>query len=226
MGTGNICVSSSSEHSGFEGCSSPGVQEPQGLSCYMIHGVKRLFSPSHGAQVDWKGGRRFFISWEVPSKGGFQSCKCQAVAVEFISCCWGGCGLLLGPDISRAGNRTLCVFPNLPDIASVPLPSVRLWEVPVTANSPPGKASSVVQGPLPPSSTSRAPSTSSLPRTAPSTSLWIVSSPSSAAALWSAQLGKSGPLAAPGAPGQVGWGPWAWESEPGAGQTWHLLGKA
>lgn len=108
--------------------------------------------------------------------------------------------------------------------------SVRLWEVPGTANSPPGKALSVVKGPLPPSSISRAPSTSGLPRTTPSTSLWIVSSPSSPAALWSGQPSKSGNLGTLGAQRQQG-AAWHFHGMRSlcqgirAGPTWHLPGK-
>lgn len=106
---------------------------------------------------------------------------------------------------SSAGSRALCVLPNLPDIASVPLPSgllgcgkCLLLQIPLLAEL----EVLLNKRPVPPSSISRAPSTSALPRTAPSTSLWIVSSPSSPTALRSGQPGKSGNLGAPGAQSQ------------------------
>lgn len=119
-----------------------------------------------------------------------------------MGCSW----IQTQPPHQQSGEQdTLCVpKPARHWLCPFALCSVRLWEVPVIANSPPGQALSVVKGPLPPSSISRAPSTSALPRTAPSTSLWIVSSPSSPTALWSAQLGKSGDLGTPEAQGQQG----------------------
>lgn len=67
-----------------------------------------------GHRIEKVGGG-FFVSWKVPSKGAFSepSCECQAVVVESISCCWGGCGLPLDPmrasSSAGAGNRTLSV---------------------------------------------------------------------------------------------------------------------
>lgn len=175
-------------------------------------------------------------------QGGFQSPAVSArqwwwslfpAAGEEIG---NSCGLLLDPGTASssagAGNRTLCVpKPARHWPCPCALWSVGLWAVPVTANSPPGKALSVVKGPLPPSSISRAPSTRGLPRTAPSTSLWIMSSPSSPTASWRAQPSKSGDLGTPGAQRQQGahgtpmeWGPCAWGSETEAEPAW--LGKA
>lgn len=94
----------------------------------MIHKVKKLFHGSHGAWLIEKVGGGFLSPGRCQSRGLSEpSCEWQTVVVGSISCRWGGCGLLLDPHTASpsagAGNRALCVLPNLPVIGSGPLAS-------------------------------------------------------------------------------------------------------